>query len=195
MRKALLLNLLLLIASAFCLPGRANADPIVPIVSISLPSSVTVTAGSTFKVDVNISGVANLFAFQLDLGFSPTLVQAIDVTEGAFLPSGGLTYFVPGSIGSGSFSSSGDALFGPSGASGSGTLLQFDFKAIAAGTSPLTLSNILLLDTNFNLLNKTAVDGSVTITPAISTPESSVIVFLAAAAMFLLLSRRAWRIS
>jgi hypothetical protein len=195
MRKALLLNLTLLVASAFCLPGRANADPIVPIVSISLPSSVPVTVGSTFKVDVNISGVANLFAFQLDLGFNPTLVQAIDVTEGAFLPSGGGTFFVPGSIGSGSFSSNGDALFGFSGASGSGTLLQFDFKAIAAGTSSLTLSNILLLDTSLNLLDKTTVNGSVTVTPAIGTPEPSVIVFLAAAAMFLLLSRRAWRIA
>jgi hypothetical protein len=195
MRKSLLLNLLLLIASAFCSPGRANADPIVPVVSISLPSSVPVTVGSTFKVDVNISGVANLFAFQLDLGFNPTLLQAIGVTEGAFLPTGGNTFFVPGSIDNGNFSSSGDALFGPSGANGSGTLLQFDFQAIAAGTSPLTLSNILLLDTNFNLLDKTKVNGSVTVTPAVSTPESSVIVFLAAAAMFLLLSRRAWRIA
>jgi hypothetical protein len=193
MRKALLLPLLLAFVSALCLPARASADA---IVSVQPPASVD--AGNTFQVNVNISGATNVYGFQFDLGYDPTLVQAIGVTEEGFLPSGGTTFFLPGTIdnGLGSFYFNGDTLIGNiSGVDGMGTLLQFDFKAIAAGTSPLTLTNIFLVDPNFNLLNESSVDGSVTVNRVISTPESSVIVLLAAALAIFLFSRRIWRIA
>jgi hypothetical protein len=193
MRKALLLTLLLAFVSALCLPGRASADTIV-----SVQSPGPVDAGNTFQVNVNISGAANVYGFQFDLGYDPTLVQAIGVTEEGFLPSGGTTFFVPGTIdnGLGSFYSNGDVLIGNiPGVDGMGTLLQFDFKAIAAGTSALTLTNIFLLDPNFNLLNESSMDGSVTVNRVISTPESSVLVFLTSAFMLFLLSRQVRRIA
>jgi hypothetical protein len=194
MRKVLLLTLVLSFASALVLPGLASADAIV-----SVQSPGPVSAGSNFLVNVNISGAANVYAFQFDLGFNPALVQAIGVSEGGFLSSGGATtFFLPGTIDNslGSFYFNADSLIGNiSGKNGTGLLLQFDFKAIAAGISPLTLSNIFLVNPNFDLLTASSVDGSVTVTPAISTPESSVLVFLAAASMFFLLSRRAWRMA
>jgi hypothetical protein len=194
MRKALLLTLLLAFVSALCLPGRASADAI-----LSVQSPGPVDAGSTFLVTVNISNAANVYGFQFNLGYDATLVQAIGVSEGGFLPSGGgTTFFVPGTIdnGLGSFYSNGDVLIGNiPGVDGMGTLLQFDFKAIAAGTSALTLTNIFLLDPNFNLLNESSVDGSVTVNRVVSTPESSVIVYLAAFLLLCLLSRQVRRIA
>jgi hypothetical protein len=194
MRKALLLTLLLAFVSALCLPGRASADAI-----LSVQSPGPVDAGSTFLVTVNISNAANVYGFQFNLGYDATLVQAIGVSEGGFLSSGGgTTFFVPGTIdnGLGSFYSNGDVLIGNiPGVDGMGTLLQFDFKAIAAGTSALTLTNIFLLDPNFNLLNESSVDGSVTVNRVVSTPESSVIVYLAAFLLLCLLSRQVRRIA
>jgi hypothetical protein len=193
MRKALLLSLLLAFVLALCLPGRASADA---IVSVQSPGPINV--GDTFQVNVNISGATNVYGFQLDLGYDPTLVQAIGVTEQGFLPSGGTTFFLPGTIdnGLGSFYLNGDTLIGNiPGVDGMGALLQFDFKAIAAGTSALALTNIFLVDPNFDLLSESSVDGSVTINRVISTPESSVMVFLAVALVIFLFSRRIRRIA
>jgi hypothetical protein len=195
MRKALLL-LLVSFALGLCLPGRADADS---IVSVQSPGPVNVA--SNFKVYVNISGAADVYGFQFDLGFNPTLVQVLSVKEGGFLLGGGLnytTFFNAGTIDNigGFVTFNYDSLIGDiSGANGMGTLVQFNFRAIGAGTSALFLSNLFLVDSESFPLNGTTVDGSVTVSPAIGTPESSVIVYLAAAAMFLILSRRVWRIA
>jgi hypothetical protein len=48
-------------------------------------------------VDVNISGVTDLYDFQFDLSFNPAVIQATSVLEGKFLLSGGgTTFFLPG---------------------------------------------------------------------------------------------------
>ena len=202
MRKALFLTLLLAFASALCWPTLANADPIVLV-----QSPVSVNQGSTFQVDINISGAADLYAYNLDLNFDPTILQAIDVTEGGFLLGGGSGYttffgagFIDNTAGGVFFNF--DTLLGNiSGANGLGTLLQFDFAAISAGTSPLSLMNVGLVDSTSSPICGdsttpacSSADGSVVINPVISTPEPSVFVLLAAAALFFLIHRRAWRI-
>jgi hypothetical protein len=193
MRKVLLLTLLLSFASALCLPGRADADS---MLSVQSPSPVI--AGSNFQVNVNISGAVDLYTYAFDLSFNPAIVNAISVMEGGFLPGGGFTFFNAGFIdnNAGSVTFIFDSLTGPiAGVDGTGNLVQFNFKAIGAGTSTLSLANIFLLNSISDPLKGTTVDGSVTVSPAIGTPESSVIVYLAAAAMFLILSRRVWRIA
>src|ERR1017187_8890134 len=62
------------------------------------PAAPTVALGQTFTLSVNISGAADLYGYQFDLGFNPTVLQAISVTEGAFLGTGGPTIFLPGTI-------------------------------------------------------------------------------------------------
>src|SRR5579872_3309794 len=112
----------LLIFSAF-------ADPILSI----QPPSTSVGAGSNFAVDVNISNVSDLFAFQFDIGFNPGILSATSITEGLFLPGGGTTFFIPGTIDNigGTISSNADTLIGAiSGVSGSGTLAIIDFTAL-----------------------------------------------------------------
>ncbi len=83
MRKAI--GLLLLFGSA-----RIFADT-VAIVGPATPPSV----GGTFEVDASATGVSGLYAFQMDLTFDPTVLSAVSVTEGAFPPSGGSTFFLP----------------------------------------------------------------------------------------------------
>jgi hypothetical protein len=133
------------------LPISAVATPI-----LTIQGPTTVSQGSSLAVDVNIASVTDLYGFQFDLGFNPSVLMATMVSEGAFLPSGGSTFFIPGTIDNtnGIVAATADTLTGAmSGVTGSGTLAVFDFTAIANGSTGLTLSNVILVDSKGNLIN------------------------------------------
>src|ERR1700722_10467709 len=143
-------------------PNRAFADSI----ALSISSLQAVSQGESFAADLNISGVTDLYGFQLDLSFDPTILQATDVMEGSFLPSGGDTFFIPGTIdnNAGLVVFNADTLLSAiSGVNGSGKLLQFDFIATGIGTSVLDSGNVFLLDSNGNEIASSITDGSVTV--------------------------------
>ncbi len=68
-----------------------------PVFSVQ-PLSAPVLQGASFYLDVNVADVTDLYAFQFDLGFDPTILSAVAVAEGPFLSSGGSTFFLPGII-------------------------------------------------------------------------------------------------
>ena len=164
-------------------PNRALADS----VALSISSLQTVSQGESFAADLNISGVTDLYGFQLDLSFDPTLLQATDVLEGSFLPSGGDTFFIPGTIdnNAGSVAFNADTLLSAiSGVNGGGTLLQFDFIATGVGTSFLNSGNVLLLDSSGNEIASSITDGSVTVKGTggtVQAPEPGVNILLLSA--------------
>jgi len=137
------------------------------------PSSLPANAGNPVDLNVDISSVSDLFAFQFDITFDPTVLSATSVTEGPFLASGGTTAFVPGAIDNvaGTITVTVDALIGMvPGVNGDGTLATLEFTALAPGTSAVSLSNIILLDSSFGTIDSSNLDGSVTVT-ATSVPE------------------------
>lgn len=164
MKKLFLSAAFVLFVSVLLLPARTYADAV-----LSVQSPATVSQGSTFVVGVNITGVTDLFSFQFDLGFNPAVLQATSViTEGTFLPSGGSTFFVPGTVDNtlGNVANNADTLIGAGpGVNGTGTLVLFDFTALAQGTSALTISNVILLDSTLANLNFTTTGGSVAVVP------------------------------
>jgi general secretion pathway protein D len=145
--------------------------------------------GDTFTVDIDVSGIADLYAFQFDLSFDPALLSAVSVVEGPFLQSGGTTFFIPGTIDNvgGTVTATADTLIGPiPGVTGDGTLVQFEFAALAPGTSDLSFANEILLDSSLNeIANATFQNGSVTVAGASSVPEPSTILYTLAG-LFLL---------
>jgi general secretion pathway protein D len=154
----------------------------------------TAVQGNSFQVDVAVTNASDLYAFQFDLGFDPTLLHATGVSEGSFLPGAGATFMVPGLIDntSGSITFISDALVGfVAGASGDGLLMTIDFQALAPGLSALTLLNPLFLDSTLadTTGDLTVVNGSVSIAPGVppTIPEPVswmlVITALAAACM------------
>ena len=180
MKKALFLVAIAATLVTLGLPNRAFADAV-----LSVSSPATVAQGSTFDVEVDISGAADLYAYQLDLDFNPSVLQATGtITEGGFFQSGG--GFVPGTVDNtaGTITFNADTLLGPGpGLSGGGQLIIFEFDALAAGASGLDLANITLLDSNLNNIDFTSTNGSVTVSGSgpVPTSEPSVLLFLASA--------------
>ncbi len=137
------------------------------------PATLGVTAGQSFVLTVQVSGAADLYGYQFDVGFNSAVVAATSVTEGPFLAGGGPTVFVPGTIDNvgGSISANADILEGVvSGVNGSGTLLDVSFKALAAGSSTVQLFNVIALNSFGQGLTLTTSSSTVTVT-ASGTPE------------------------
>jgi hypothetical protein len=161
-----------------------------PILSIQ-PSTLSVNKGDSFSLDINITDVTDLYGFQFDLLYDPTILTAAAVTEGTFLAAGGPTVFIPGD----SASTPGDISFtiglllgAVSGVSGNGTLAQFDFTAASAGSSGISLSNLILQDSLGNIIDAPSLNASVQVNSPKPVPEPGTLVLagsgLAAMAWF-----------
>lgn len=152
------------------------------------PSTLNVGEGQTFSLDIHIDGITDLYAFQFDLGFDPTILAAESVTEGSFLSSGGgSTIFIPGTIDNvgGTIASTADALTGPiPGVSGRGTLASIEFEALATGTTAISLANVDLFDSNLDPITFSVENGSVLVTTS-PIPEPSNLSLIGAALLAL----------
>jgi len=171
-----LLALVILSAVLALSPPLVLADAIVSV----LPSDPAPGVGSFFDISVNIDSVTDLYAYQFDISFDPAILSAISVTEGSFLPGEGTTFFIPGAINNiaGSITFTADTLsnVGP-GVDGSGSLAHIHLQALAVGTSPIGLSNVILLDSALSEIsfstNGVTVSPVGTVTPI---PEPSTMV-------------------
>ena len=123
------------------------------VVSINGPASVA--PGASLQLDVTASGFSDLYAFQFDVTFDPTLFQAVGAAEGDFLSAAGTTFFDGGTIdnGGGMVTFVFGTLIGPgAGASGSGLLAHIDFDTVGGflSTGSFQISNLVALDSSLN---------------------------------------------
>src|ERR1017187_21469 len=149
-----------------------------------LTAQAVISAGSTdtsvdqiFTLPVSIADASDVYAFQFDLAFDPSILQLLSISEGSFLPSAGSTFFIPGDIDNigGDAISNADTLVGDiPGATGDGDLVDFMFQAINPGISSLSLSNGLLFDSSFNDIPFTTRDGSESSAELVKVARSNV---------------------
>lgn len=109
------------------------------IATLSLdPRIIHEVPGESFKVNVTVSGVDFLYAWQVNMSFNPEVLTFVNVTEGEFLVDQPEGTFGVLNI------QEGYALFGWStigeyvGESGSGTLATVEFKVLKEGESLIT---------------------------------------------------------
>jgi adhesin HecA-like repeat protein len=160
----------------FSLPSFADSTATLSVI----PVSSTVAVNNTVTLDVSVSGVTDLYGFGFDLSFDPGIVSANSVAEGSFLPLGGSTYFIAGTIDNvgGTITGNGDVLLSAvPGVDGDGTLAILTLEGLAAGTTGIDLSNVILLDSGLNSINTTIQNASLTVAPT-PVPEPSILVLL-----------------
>ena len=150
-------------AAASALVGSlANAQAVISID----PTTQTASTGNVVTVDVDISNVSDLYGYQFDVAFNPSILQAVSSSEGPFLAGGGSTFFIPGTndnVG-GTVAATADTLLTAiSGVNGSGELAVFTFDAIGTGTGALTIQNETLLNSGLGIISDTTTGGSVTV--------------------------------
>ena len=97
----------------------------------------------TFTLDIRAKDIYDMAAWQFDIAFDPTLLEAINVTEGDFLKMGSTTLFQSGIIDNvnGKITGLSAIRLSTRGVSGTGTLLQVTFKAKSGGETRLALQN------------------------------------------------------
>jgi hypothetical protein len=163
----------------------AIAAPVLSATASAAPAIVN----STLDVEVSIANITDLYGYQFTLLFDPALLQATGAgTEGAFLATGGATFFDGGTVDNvlGSISFVFDSLIGAvPGVNGSGALAHFSFNVMGSGTSELSFADVLFIDPGFNDLGVQAQNLAVT-----AVPEPSAYLLLAIGLAGLTAARR-----
>ena len=106
-------------------------------------SKTPIYIDDTFTLDISAENVFDMAGWQFDIAFDPAILEAISVSEGNFLKTGGTTFFQGGSIdnATGKITDLSAARLSTQGVSGTGTLLQVRFKAKSDGETKLALQN------------------------------------------------------
>jgi hypothetical protein len=130
------------------------------------PSSQTVSAGSTFTVDIVVDPQVPIAGVQANMSFDHELLSANSVTEGNLLSSSCTTFFMPGikDNTAGTITGMACAVLGNCTASSPGTFARITFTAkTSGGTSQISLSNVKVLDTDVTAVPISVTGGSVTV--------------------------------
>lgn len=123
-----------------------SVQPSITAISVS-PPSVTVSIGQNFAIDVVVSSVSDLYGWEFKLSWDPSLLDTINVAEGAFLKAGGDTFFYYNlNTTAGRMVVDCTLLGDVNGVSGSGTLARITFAVKNVGDCPLDLYDVILLN-------------------------------------------------
>src|ERR1700741_5063274 len=125
-------------------PARPTSS-IAPVTGASFlfdPGTVTAGKGSTFTVNILISGAQNVYSVPLQLNYDPNKLQLVNVSNGGFLSQDGqavaLVHREDDTTGTLQITASRPP--GSGGVSGQGTVVTLTFQAKASGQTPLTIT-------------------------------------------------------
>ena len=119
-------------------------------------SDSKIHVGDTFTLDLSAENVIDLAGWQFDISFDPSVLEAVEVSEGDFLKAeGGTTFFQAGTINNtaGKIEGLSAARFNEDGVTGTGTLLSATFAAKAGGETRLSLDNFQLGSITGEIIN------------------------------------------
>jgi general secretion pathway protein D len=123
-------------------PGSANTSPTGPATFSFDPASVSQVKGSTFAVNVLLSGAQNAYSVPLQISYDPKMLQVVNVSNGGFLSQDGQAVALVhrDDDTTGTLQITATRPPGASGISGQGTVLTLTLVAKAPGQSTLTIA-------------------------------------------------------
>jgi len=142
-----------------------------------MPSSTKITLGVPFSIDVMISNVADLYGFEIKLGYNTTILNAINASEGSFLKQAGETWNITEINDAGGYVKFAvSRLSVENGVNGSGTLftLTFNSSLSATGTTSIAFNTVKLSNPQSQPISHTFLGGSVEVVE-IDTKSFSVV--------------------
>lgn len=170
---------LLLVSSLLLISLRARiavAETIVTRIYID-PSTTSANVGDSFSVSIRIEEAKSVYTYDVELGYSSSVLNATSVIEGDFPGLGGIwqTYFTAKIFPEENCLYIGNTLMGaPVGIDGTGTLATINFDVVGAGESGLHLYRILLVDSfNHKIEGVTWEDGYFNVAPTVFSLEPS----------------------
>ena len=145
-------------------PVVTTPEPLPPlpegIVVFVEPRRVTSpAAGEQLQVHINVKDAADVLAYEVKVGFDPTALRYVSIENADYLPAG--AFAAPPQVSADSVYLAATSVAGAAAAE-SGTLATVTFEVVSAKASTITLSDVLLSDSNVTPLALTSVDGAVT---------------------------------
>ncbi len=139
-------------------------DPVAPLpdgtVVFVEPRRITSPAvGQQLQLNINVKAAADVIAYEVRVGFDPTALRYVSITNADYLPAG--AFAAPPQVSGSSVYLAATSVAG-SAAAADGTLATLTFEVVSAKASTITLSDVLLSDSNVKPLALTSVDGAVT---------------------------------
>ena len=177
---------LLLAVSLGLIPVNASILAQGATVRIESPST-TIKVGETVTVQVLVEGVTGMQGFEMRLVYDTTYVDVIDTISdeegiqaqlGVFLPPDLVAQNVVDEA-NGQVDIAIAALGIDAAASGSGTIVTITFQGKAAGTSPLAFDDVILADSDGNVIAASTQDGQITVTGPSPSPTVGILIGLA----------------
>jgi len=146
----LIISLLAILTVAVTLVYMITKTPTSPTVLYVDPKTIGRTLGQDFIININISNVTDLYGWRFKLRWNATILDVVNVTEGAFLKNGGETYLVPPKINNtaGYIALDCTLLEDIPGIDGNGALATIQFHVKESGSCDLDLYDTLLLNSS-----------------------------------------------
>jgi general secretion pathway protein D len=121
---------------------QASAAPSGPATFSFDPASIAQAKGSTFAVNVMLSGAQNAYSVPLQISYDPKLLQVVNVSNGGFLSQDGQAVALVhrDDDTTGTLQITATRPPGANGISGQGTIVTLTFVAKAPGQSTLTIA-------------------------------------------------------
>lgn len=182
---ALLLGALLLAGSATARSATVTVDA---VPGGGIDANGVVAAGATFSVNVLIGDVLDLAGFQFDLAFDATRIEATGIVSGGLFDPD--TFLIADTVNAGSVTFAETTVGTGLDIAAPALLATIEFRALAAGSSLLALSGVLLSDSVADPIDPvTLVGASIAVSPA-SAPIPATIALWSIGCLALGLSRR-----
>jgi len=124
------------------------------------PQTAEEAVGQNFVVNLSVSDVSNLYAWQIKLAYDHTILELVTTAQGSFLGASDMTFFTYKVNDTSGFLLMDCTLLGNlSGVNGSGTLATIEFHVEQSGSCDLSLYDTQLIDPSEQTIEHSSNNG------------------------------------